>query len=65
MDSGPAIFAGTVFVVFGGALLAWTGSRALRRAPVALGVSPVASAVVAAVVSVAALAVGVWCFLRL
>lgn len=65
MENGPAIFAGTVLVVFGGALLMWTGSRALRRAPVALSVNPVASALVGFVVSVAALVAGVWCFLRL
>ncbi|MEV0090018.1 hypothetical protein [Streptomyces sp. NPDC050738] len=65
MESTPAIFAGTVFVLFGGALLLWTGARTLHRAPVAHGVSPAASAVLAALFGVAFLALGVWCFARI
>ncbi|MBN0048743.1 hypothetical protein JS756_32600 [Streptomyces actuosus] len=65
MESGPAIFAGVVFGLFGAGLLAWTAVRVRRRTPVALGVSPVASAALAGLVSVAALALGGWCLTRL
>lgn len=65
MESEPAIFAGTVFSLFGGGLLAWTVTRVRRQLPVAQGVRPVASAAVASVVAVLALAVGTWCFTRL
>lgn len=64
MESGPAIFAGTVFALFGGGLLVWTATRLRHREPVAHGVSPVASVTLASLASVAALAVGVWCFTR-
>ncbi|MBA2945060.1 hypothetical protein [Streptomyces himalayensis] len=62
MESGPAIFAGTVFVLFGAALLVWTGARVLHRAPVAQGVNPVASATLATVAGAGALLLGIWCF---
>ncbi|MEU1269994.1 hypothetical protein [Streptomyces sp. NPDC005799] len=62
MESGPAIFTGTVFALFGAALLAWVAVRLRHRRPVALGVSPVASAALATVAGAAAVAVGVWCF---
>ncbi|MFE9449078.1 hypothetical protein [Streptomyces sp. NPDC006739] len=65
MESGPAIFAGVVFALFGGALLVWTGVRVRRRAPVAHGVNPVASATVAGVVAIMALALGTYCLTRL
>lgn len=65
MESGPAIFAGTVFALFGAGLLLWTGARVAHRAPVAEGVSPVASATLAALTGAAALVLGVWCFTRL
>ncbi|MEU3783464.1 hypothetical protein [Streptomyces sp900129855] len=65
MESGPAVFAGTVFVLFGGALLMWTAVRVRHREPVAHGVSPVASATLATVAAIVALAVGTWCFTRL
>lgn len=61
MESGPAVFAGTVFALFGAALLWWTGARVLHRAPVAHGVSPVASTALATVFGVLFLALGVWC----
>ncbi|WP_225097275.1 hypothetical protein [Streptomyces sp. CoH27] len=61
MESGPAIFAGVVFALFGGALLAWTGARVRRREPVAQGVNQVASATLATVAGTAALALGVYC----
>jgi len=65
MESGSAIFAGAVFALFGGALLTWTVVRVRHREPVAHGVSPVASAALAALASVAALVAGAWCFTRL
>ncbi|MET9442080.1 hypothetical protein [Streptomyces sp. NPDC006610] len=61
MESGPAIFAGLTFALFGAALAAWTATRVRRREPVALGVSPVASAATASVVAFVSLAVGAWC----
>ncbi|UFQ17161.1 MULTISPECIES: hypothetical protein [Streptomyces] len=65
MESAPAIFAGTVFALFGAALLLWTGTRVAHREPVAQGVSPVASATLAALAGSGALLLGVWCFTRL
>ncbi|MFJ8468272.1 hypothetical protein [Streptomyces swartbergensis] len=65
MESEPAIFAGVVFSLFGGGLLAWTVTRVRQHQPVAQGVSPVAAATLASVVAVLALAVGTWCFTRL
>ncbi|MFF4588031.1 hypothetical protein [Streptomyces sp. NPDC001388] len=65
MESGPAIFAGMVFALFGGVLLAWTAVRVRHREPVAQGVDPLASATLAALTAVVALAVGTWCFTRL
>ncbi|MGW2078722.1 hypothetical protein ACWCOW_17550 [Streptomyces sp. NPDC001939] len=64
MESAPAIFAGTVFTLFGAGLLLWTGARVMHRAPVADGVNPVASATLATLVAVASLVLGVWCFGR-
>ena len=64
MESGPAIFAGSVFALFGGALLLWTAVRVRHREPVAQGVNPVASATLASVVAVTALFLGTWCFLH-
>ncbi|MFF7970834.1 hypothetical protein [Streptomyces sp. NPDC007905] len=65
MESGPAIFAGVVFALFGSALLVWTGTRLRRREPVAHGVNPVASAGLAGAVGVAALTLGAYCLTRL
>ncbi|MEQ8145443.1 hypothetical protein [Streptomyces sp. OP7] len=64
MESGPAIFTGAVFCLFGAGLLAWTVTRARHGRPVALGVSPVASVTVAGV-AVVSLSLGAWCFTRL
>ncbi|GAA3894049.1 hypothetical protein GCM10023084_53600 [Streptomyces lacrimifluminis] len=64
MESGPAIFVGVVFALFGGGLLVWTAARVRHRAPVALGVNPVASAVLASVAALVALGVGAWCLTR-
>ncbi|KPI02532.1 MULTISPECIES: hypothetical protein [unclassified Streptomyces] len=65
MESGPGIFAGIVFLLFGTALLGWTGARALRRAPVAEGVRPAVAVPLALAASGVCLALGVWCFARL
>ncbi|MFI1359616.1 hypothetical protein ACH4TV_39475 [Streptomyces sp. NPDC020898] len=62
MESEPAIFAGMVFALFGGGLLVWTATRVRHRAPVAHGVSPVASAALVGVAALIALGVGAWCF---
>ncbi|MFG2262968.1 hypothetical protein [Streptomyces sp. NPDC048720] len=65
MESGPAIFAGVVFALFGGALLVWTGVRVRHREPVAHGVSPVASAALAGTVGILALGLAAYCLTRL
>ncbi|MFD5080340.1 hypothetical protein [Streptomyces sp. NPDC058371] len=64
MESGPAIFVGAVFALFGGGLVTWTAARLRHREPVALGVNPVASAMVATLAASGALALGAWCFTR-
>ncbi|MGX4690691.1 hypothetical protein [Streptomyces sp. JNUCC 63] len=64
MESGPAIFAGMVFALFGAALLGWTAVRVWRREPVALGVGRAASATVATLFALTALTLGAWCFTR-
>jgi len=65
MERGPAIFTGVVFALFGGGLLTWTAVRVRQSRPVAHGVSPVASAMLASLVSVIALILGSWCIVRL
>lgn len=64
MDSGPAVFSGIVFALFGSGLAAWTAVRLRQRRPVALGVSPRTSATVASVAALLALALGTWCLSR-
>jgi hypothetical protein len=65
VESGPAIFAGVVFALFGGALLVWTGTRVRRHEPVAQGVNQVASATLAGAVGIVALGLGAYCLTRL
>ncbi|MEW2485158.1 hypothetical protein [Streptomyces sp. NPDC048411] len=65
MESGPAVFAGTTFALFGTALLVWTGARVAHHAPVAYGVRPVVSATLATLFGVLFLALGVGCFTRI
>ncbi|MDW4905039.1 hypothetical protein RB628_06690 [Streptomyces sp. ADMS] len=60
MESGPAIFVGVVFALFGSGLLVWTVTRVRHRAPVAHGVNPVASATFASVAALVALGVAAW-----
>ncbi|WP_240134517.1 hypothetical protein [Streptomyces sp. MUM 178J] len=64
MESGPAIFAGTAFALFGATLLVWTGVRLAHRSPVAHGVSPATAAALTTLFGAAFLALGVWCFAR-
>ncbi|MFV5992869.1 hypothetical protein ACNPQM_10565 [Streptomyces sp. NPDC056231] len=65
MESGPAVFAGTAFALFGTGLLVWTGARVAHHAPVAYGVRPVASATLATLFGVLFLVLGVGCFTRI
>ncbi|MEU9245671.1 hypothetical protein [Streptomyces shenzhenensis] len=65
MESGPAIFAGAVFALFGGALLVWTGIRLRRGEAVAQGVSQVASATLASVAAMISLGLAAYCLTRL
>ncbi|MEU8522296.1 hypothetical protein [Streptomyces sp. NBC_01216] len=65
MESGPAIFAGTAFALFGGALLLWTVMRVRHRRPVAHGVDVRAGAALTTVFGAVFLLLGVWCFGRL
>ncbi|MEU2548854.1 hypothetical protein ABZ618_26010 [Streptomyces roseolus] len=65
MESGPAIFAGAAFTLFGGALLLWTTVRVRHGEPVALGVAPRAAAAFAGLAGVLFLGLGLWCFGRL
>ncbi|MDT0476685.1 hypothetical protein ACIQKE_29680 [Streptomyces griseoviridis] len=65
MESGPAIFAGAVFALFGAALLGWTVTRVRHGRPVAHDVNPVASATLASLCSLTALILAAWCFSRL
>ncbi|MEU6467515.1 hypothetical protein [Streptomyces sp. NPDC046976] len=65
MERGPAAFVGVVFVLFGGALLVWTGVRLRRGEAVALDVNRVASATLASVAGTLALALGGYCLTRL
>ncbi|MEG3628482.1 hypothetical protein [Streptomyces poriticola] len=64
MERGPAIFAGMVFALFGAGLLVWTAARLRHRRPVAHGVGQAASATLASIAAVIALALGVWCLTR-
>jgi hypothetical protein len=65
MESGPAIFAGMAFALFGAGLLLWTGTRLAHRAPVAHGVSPATATAFAIFFGAAFLTLGVWCFARI
>ncbi|WP_327168542.1 hypothetical protein [Streptomyces subrutilus] len=65
MEDGPAVFAAAVFLLFGAALLAWTGARALHRAPVVEGVRPAVAVPVALLAAGVSLALGTWCLTRL
>ncbi|MCY0951328.1 hypothetical protein [Streptomyces sp. H27-S2] len=65
MENGPAVFAAVVFLLFGTALLVWTGARALHRAPVAEGVRPVVAVPVTLLTGGVFLALGLWCLARL
>lgn len=64
MESGPAIFAGTTFALFGAGLLVWTGARVRHRAPVAIGMRPAVSVTLATLAGTASLVLAAWCFGR-
>ncbi|MFJ3922780.1 hypothetical protein [Streptomyces sp. NPDC090022] len=65
METVPAIFAAVVFLLFGAAVLTWTGTRVLHRAPVAEGVRPALAVPLALLAGGVSLAAGVWCLGRL
>ncbi|WP_215448249.1 hypothetical protein [Streptomyces sp. ATCC 21386] len=64
MESGPAIFVGVVFALFGGGLMLWTVRRLRLGEPVAQGVRPAMSATLASVTAVTALVLAAWCLAR-
>jgi hypothetical protein len=65
MESGPAIFTGSVFALFGAALLAWTAVRSRHRRPVAAGVHRIPSVTLVVLAAAASLTLGTWCLARL
>ncbi|MFJ4775538.1 hypothetical protein [Streptomyces sp. NPDC088762] len=65
MEDGPGIFAATVFLLFGAALLTWTGARVLHRAPVAEGVRAAVAVPLALLAGAGSAALGAWCLARL
>ncbi|MFF3564083.1 hypothetical protein ACFYXS_28970 [Streptomyces sp. NPDC002574] len=64
METVPGAFAGTVFALFGAALLLWTVTRAVRSEPVTPGSGTLGTAV-AGFFGIVSLLVGVWLFLTL
>lgn len=67
MESGPAVFAGTVFTLFGAGLLLWTlrtGAQSRPRTPVAHAAGAGWSSLLHALSGVISLAAGVWCLLH-
>ncbi|MBD0737931.1 hypothetical protein [Streptomyces sp. CBMA29] len=60
MERVPALFAGTVFAVFGAALLCWTAARLRARRPVT-DAGSTAATVMSISFGAAALLTGVWC----
>ncbi|WP_424213047.1 hypothetical protein ACN20G_13670 [Streptomyces sp. BI20] len=65
METGPAIFASVVFLLFGAALLVWTTGRLLHRAPVALGVRPALAVPLTIGAGLLSVALGLWCAARI
>ncbi|RSS78899.1 hypothetical protein [Streptomyces sp. WAC06614] len=65
METGPAIFAATVFLLFGAAVLTWTATRVARDAPVAEGVRPTVAVPLAVLTGGLALVLGAWCLTRI
>ncbi|MDJ0346166.1 hypothetical protein QMK19_35840 [Streptomyces sp. H10-C2] len=63
MESTPSLFAGTVFALFGAALLVWAGARTARRAPVTQGGSA-AGAALTTLIGTLSLVTGVWCLVQ-
>ncbi|MEV6775514.1 hypothetical protein [Streptomyces syringium] len=65
MESAPAGFAGTAFTLFGGALLLWTGARAVLGAPVVEGPGSRAATALSLLFGAGTLATGLWLLLGL
>ncbi|WP_037869617.1 hypothetical protein [Streptomyces sp. SPB074] len=61
----PAVFAGVVFLLFGGRLLVWTCVRLALGAPVAEGVRAGTAAALALLGAAGSLGLGLWCFGRI
>ncbi|SCE25039.1 hypothetical protein GA0115246_113131, partial [Streptomyces sp. SolWspMP-sol7th] len=61
----PAVFAGAVFLLFGGCLLVWTCVRIALGVPVAEGARTGTAAALALLFSVSSLGLGLWCFGRI
>ncbi|MBB1243023.1 hypothetical protein GL263_05505 [Streptomyces durbertensis] len=61
-ETGPALFAGTAFTLFGAALLVWTAARRTRGKPVAATttVRPATAAALTAAFGGAFLGYGLW-----
>ncbi|WP_052866065.1 hypothetical protein [Streptomyces niger] len=60
MESGPALFSGVAFALFGGGLLLWLVARASLHAPVALGVSRPLAVTMTALFGTLFLTAGCW-----
>lgn len=60
VETGPAIFAGTVCVLFGTLLMLWTAARLWRREPVVAAARPVLAACVTTSFGVVFLLSGLW-----
>jgi hypothetical protein len=65
METGPAVFAGAAFLLFGAGLLLWTTVRVLHGTPVAQGVRPATAVTAATLGGVVFVALGVWFFGRM
>lgn len=65
LEAGPALFAGTVCVLFGALLLAWTVARVRQGEPVVAGERPAVAAVSAVAFGALFLAGGLWLLLHL
>ncbi|MFI9028993.1 hypothetical protein [Streptomyces sp. NPDC053560] len=60
MESGPALFSGAAFTLFGGGLLLWLVARLGFHAPVAHGVGRPLAVTMTALFGTLFLAVGGW-----
>ncbi|MBZ4015724.1 hypothetical protein [Streptomyces purpurogeneiscleroticus] len=60
MESGPAVFSGAAFALFGSGLLLWLVARVSFRAPVAHGVSRPLAVTMTALFGTLFLVAGCW-----